>query len=87
MSLNKYTPNPERLIEEIVNDDYITITIKPNYKADAGWLIETERMAQWGGRSMNGEAKGETAERLDGGPKKREKKVMGSVSPFDRQIR
>jgi type I restriction enzyme R subunit len=39
----KVTPNPQRLIEEQVSDDYIVLTQRPNYKSEAAWRNETER--------------------------------------------
>ncbi len=36
-------PNPQRLIEERVGDDYIVLTQRPNYAAEAGWRNKTER--------------------------------------------
>jgi type I restriction enzyme R subunit len=37
------TPNPQRLIEEQVGDDYIVLTQRPIYKSEAAWRNETER--------------------------------------------
>ncbi len=37
------TPNPQRLIDEMVNDDYIVLTQKPNYLSEAAWKNENER--------------------------------------------
>jgi type I restriction enzyme, R subunit len=37
------TPNPQRLIAEQVGDDYIVLTQRPNYQAEAGWKNEAER--------------------------------------------
>ncbi len=37
------TPNPQRLIEEVVNDDYIALTLRPHYQSDAAWRDEAER--------------------------------------------
>jgi type I restriction enzyme, R subunit len=37
------TPNPQRLIEERVGDDYIALTLRPNYQSDAAWRNEAER--------------------------------------------
>ncbi len=37
------TPNPQRLIEEQVGDDYIVLTQRPNYQSEAAWRNETER--------------------------------------------
>lgn len=40
----KTVPNPKRLIEEVVEDDYIALTQRPNYAAEAGWKNEAERL-------------------------------------------
>jgi type I restriction enzyme R subunit len=40
---HKVTPNPERLIAERVDDDYIVLTQRPNYRSEAGWRTEAER--------------------------------------------
>ena len=37
------TPNPQRLIEDKVGDDYIVLTQRPNYQAEAAWRNEAER--------------------------------------------
>ena len=37
------TPNPQRLIEDHVGDDYIVLTQRPNYQSDAAWQNEAER--------------------------------------------
>jgi type I restriction enzyme R subunit len=39
----KVTPNPQRLIEEHVGDDYIVLTQRPNYQSEAAWHNEGER--------------------------------------------
>lgn len=39
------TPNPQRLIEERVADDYIVLTQRPTYRSEAGWTNESERSA------------------------------------------
>ena len=39
----KVTPNPQRLIEEPVGDDYIVRTQRPNYPSAAAWQNEAER--------------------------------------------
>ncbi len=36
-------PNPQRLIEEQVGDDYIVLTQRPNYQSEAAWRNEAER--------------------------------------------
>jgi type I restriction enzyme R subunit len=37
------TPNPQRLIEDAVEADYIVLTQRPNYRFEAAWRNETER--------------------------------------------
>ena len=39
----KVTPNPQRLIDELVGEDYIVRTQRPNYQSEAGWKNEAER--------------------------------------------
>jgi len=39
----KVTPNPQRLIEEQIGEDYIVRTQRPNYATEAGWRNEAER--------------------------------------------
>jgi type I restriction enzyme R subunit len=39
----KVIPNSRRLSEEIVNDDYIALTQRPTYQAEAAWRNESER--------------------------------------------
>lgn len=39
----KITPNPQRLVSEQVRDDYIVLTQRPTYAAEAGWKNEAER--------------------------------------------
>ena len=36
-------PNPQRLLEELVNEDYIVLTQHPTYRSEAGWKDEAER--------------------------------------------
>jgi len=43
LGYQKITPNPQRLIEEKVGDDYIVLTQRPNYLAEAAWRNEAER--------------------------------------------
>jgi len=38
-------PDPKRLIEERVDKDYIVLTQRPTYQAEAGWQNESERPA------------------------------------------
>ncbi|MDO9319572.1 MAG: DEAD/DEAH box helicase family protein [Gammaproteobacteria bacterium] len=39
----KVTPDPQRLIEEHVDKDYIVRTQRPNYQSEAAWQNEAER--------------------------------------------
>lgn len=41
----RVTPNPLRLVEEHIGSDYIVLTQRPTYQAEAGWKHETERSA------------------------------------------
>jgi len=39
----KGTPNPQRLVEEEVREDYIVLTQRPGYASEAAWKNEAER--------------------------------------------
>ena len=39
----RVTPNPQRLIDDPVGDDYIVLTQRPNYQSEAAWKNEAER--------------------------------------------
>jgi type I restriction enzyme R subunit len=39
----KVTPNPQRLVTDIVGSDFIALTQRPNYQSEAGWRNEAER--------------------------------------------
>ena len=39
----KITPDPTRLIEDHVDDDYIVLTQRPGYQSEAAWRNEAER--------------------------------------------
>jgi len=39
----KVSPNPDRLADETVEDDYIVLTQRPGYASEAGWKNEAER--------------------------------------------
>src|SRR3984957_9210149 len=43
MGYQKMAPDPKRLIEETVADEYIVLTQRPSYAAEAGWKNEAER--------------------------------------------
>ena len=40
---SKTKPDTKRLVEENVGDDYITLTQRPTYASEAGWINEGER--------------------------------------------
>ena len=40
---SKIQPNPKRLIEEKIGDDYIVLTQRPTYSSEAGWVNKSER--------------------------------------------
>ena len=40
---NRVQPNPQRLVDERVSEDYIVLTQRPNYGSEAAWKNETER--------------------------------------------
>ena len=42
-SYQQVQPNPNRLVEERVDRDYIVRTQRPNYKSEAAWINEAER--------------------------------------------
>ena len=42
-AFRKAVPNPQRLIDERVDDDYIVLTQRPHYAAEAAWRNEAER--------------------------------------------
>ena len=39
----RVTPNPGRLVDEVVGDDYIALTQRPGYEREAAWTNEAER--------------------------------------------
>jgi len=43
MGYQKVSPNPQRLIEEQVGEDYIVLTQRPGYASEAAWKNEAER--------------------------------------------
>lgn len=43
MGYQKTVPDPKRLVEESVTDDYIVLTQRPNYAAEAAWKNGAER--------------------------------------------
>ena len=45
VGFQKTSPNPARLIDQIVNSDYIVLTQRPSYAAEAAWNNPAERQA------------------------------------------
>jgi type I restriction enzyme R subunit len=43
MGYQKTVPDPKRLVEEVVADDYAVLTQRPGYAAEAAWKNEAER--------------------------------------------
>ena len=41
----KVTPDPQRLIDEHVGEDFIVLTQRPSYQSEAAWRNEAERSA------------------------------------------
>ena len=39
----KFKPNPQSLVNELVEDDYIVLTQKPDYASDPRWIDESQR--------------------------------------------
>jgi type I restriction enzyme R subunit len=44
VSYRKVEPNPQRLVEEKIADDYIVLTQRPGYASEAAWRNESERL-------------------------------------------
>ena len=42
-SHSKFKPNPQSLINELVEDDYVALTQKPDYASDPRWIDESQR--------------------------------------------
>jgi type I restriction enzyme R subunit len=45
LAAEKLKPDPSKLVSEQVERDYIALTQRPGYKAEAGWVSESERKA------------------------------------------
>lgn len=43
MGYQKSIPDPKRLIEEVIDDDYVVLTQRPSYAAEAAWKNVAER--------------------------------------------
>ena len=48
----KVTPNPQRLIQELVEEDYVVLTQRPGYASEAAWKNEAERSSFIDGNSL-----------------------------------
>lgn len=42
-SRSTFRPNPKSLVNEVVDDDYVILTQKPDYRLDPRWLNESQR--------------------------------------------
>ena len=52
LGYQKTVPNPKRLVEEAVDDDYLVLTQRPGYAAEAAWKNEAERPGFIGANSL-----------------------------------
>jgi type I restriction enzyme R subunit len=43
IGFQKVTPEPQKLVRESVDDDYVALTQRPSYASEAGWKNESER--------------------------------------------
>ena len=43
IGFQKVTPEPQKLVRESVDDDYVALTQRPGYASEAGWKNESER--------------------------------------------
>ena len=43
IGFQRVTPEPQRLVRESVDDDYVALTQRPGYASEAGWKNESER--------------------------------------------
>jgi hypothetical protein len=41
MGYQKTVPDRERLVKEVVNNDYVGLTQRPNYHTEAAWIKES----------------------------------------------
>ena len=48
----KLIPDPQRLVSEPIREDYIVLTQRPNYQAEAGWRNEAERPTYIAGNKL-----------------------------------
>jgi type I restriction enzyme R subunit len=45
IGFQRVTPEPQKLVRESVDDDYVALTQRPGYASEAGWKNESERPA------------------------------------------
>ncbi len=45
IGFQRVSPDPQKLIKESVDDDYVALTQRPGYASEAGWKNESERAA------------------------------------------
>ena len=45
IGFQKVTPDPRKLVEESVGEDYVALTQRPGYASEAGWKNESERLS------------------------------------------
>lgn len=43
IGFQRVTPDPQKLVKEVVDDDYVALTQRPGYASEAGWKSESER--------------------------------------------
>ncbi len=43
IGFHRVTPEPQKLVRESVDDDYVALTQRPSYASEAGWKNESER--------------------------------------------
>jgi type I restriction enzyme R subunit len=43
IGFQRVTPDPQKLVKEVVDDDYVALTQRPSYASEAGWKSESER--------------------------------------------
>ena len=43
IGFQRVTPEPQKLVRESVDDDYVALTQRPSYASEAGWKNESER--------------------------------------------
>lgn len=44
VGFQKVTPDPQKLVKEVLDDDYVVLTQRPGYASEAAWKNESERL-------------------------------------------